>query len=218
MSPEAVTAERIYRDLHRSIINGELPLGRQIIVHGLAEQFGVSISPVRDALNRLVGTGLVENQAGGGFSTIGFTATDARALYSWQLDIVRSILNLCEDYRALGQPPTELNREWVEAVVLDDATLLFFRRFAECSPNPEHTRALSSTCERLHPLRKNEDVLSVRGVELLALWQTALNDRRGNTLRAMSKYHRRRIRRAEMIVQKAMNPPVNLISSRIENL
>lgn len=204
MSPEAITAERIYRDLHMMIINAELAPGRQVVVHALAERFGVSISPVRDALNRLLGRGLVENHAGGGFAIVGYTVASARALYAWQLDVVRSILNAGKEFSVLDRPPAALNHEKIEDAFLADVTLRFFGGLAGCSPNPEHGNALLLVSERLHPLRVNEGVLPVRGVELHALWQTVQNGDRGNMLRAMTKYHRRRIMRAELIVRKTM--------------
>jgi DNA-binding transcriptional MocR family regulator len=203
MSPEAVTAERVYHDIRSMILSAQLPMGRQIIVHALASELGVSISPVRDALNRLVGRGLVQSQTGGGFGVVGFTAASAAALYSWELDITRCILSVCNDFRRLESPVVDLNHDRVSLMTIEKETLRFFTAFAECSPNPEHRNALSLACERLHPLRFHESVLPLRDVELHALWQTTLNGHRRKTLTAMSKYHRRRISRIDTIIKKA---------------
>lgn len=58
LEPSATT----YEALRRLILSGALPQGEQIIETQLAERLGVSRTPVRDALTRLVGEGLVEQR------------------------------------------------------------------------------------------------------------------------------------------------------------
>jgi DNA-binding GntR family transcriptional regulator len=53
-------AEGIYRSLVTSIVAGELPPGRKLDEHSVARQFGVSRTPVREALRELAARGLVE--------------------------------------------------------------------------------------------------------------------------------------------------------------
>lgn len=62
MAPEALTADRLHRDIKALILRGYFGAGLPLTVHAMAEAFGTSISPVRDALNRLVGERLVEMQ------------------------------------------------------------------------------------------------------------------------------------------------------------
>lgn len=61
--------------LRVAIINGELELGESIVEEKLAESFGVSRTPVRDALLQLQNQGLVEVQPKRG--TFVFTPTEA---------------------------------------------------------------------------------------------------------------------------------------------
>jgi DNA-binding GntR family transcriptional regulator len=56
----ATISERIYQHLVDRIIAGELLPGQRVEEQAVAAQFGVSRTPVRDALRQLAGTGLVE--------------------------------------------------------------------------------------------------------------------------------------------------------------
>ncbi len=53
-------ADRISRQLAEEIISGSMPPGQKLAEQALAKKFGVSRSPIRDALRQLGGTGLVE--------------------------------------------------------------------------------------------------------------------------------------------------------------
>lgn len=53
-------SERIYQGLIDQIINGQLKPGQRIEEQAVASQFGVSRTPVRDALRQLAGSGFVE--------------------------------------------------------------------------------------------------------------------------------------------------------------
>ena len=52
-------ADRISRQLEEEIISGMISPGQKLEEQLLAEKFGVSRSPIRDALRQLGGTGLV---------------------------------------------------------------------------------------------------------------------------------------------------------------
>lgn len=55
----AVLADRAYQAIKHAILSLELEPGHRLVERRLAEQFHVSKSPVRDALHRLAGEGLV---------------------------------------------------------------------------------------------------------------------------------------------------------------
>ena len=59
--------ERVYDALRERIATCELAPGSPLPVVELARQFGVSLTPVRDALNRLAAEGLVEDVARKGY-------------------------------------------------------------------------------------------------------------------------------------------------------
>lgn len=54
-------SQDVFETLKRRILNWEYPPGRHLIEEQLCEEFGVSRSPVREALNRLAAYGLLEN-------------------------------------------------------------------------------------------------------------------------------------------------------------
>lgn len=52
-------AEQVYKELHWAIITGKIPSGTRLVESALAEQMGVSRTPVREALQKLVSEGSV---------------------------------------------------------------------------------------------------------------------------------------------------------------
>jgi DNA-binding GntR family transcriptional regulator len=56
-------ADQIYASLHTAIIHGQLAAGTRLVELDIAEQFGASQAPVREALQRLEREGLVERHA-----------------------------------------------------------------------------------------------------------------------------------------------------------
>ena len=61
--------DRLYRTLRQQIMHGELPPGQALTLRGLAAQFGVSMTPAREALRRLSAEGALTLSASGRVST-----------------------------------------------------------------------------------------------------------------------------------------------------
>lgn len=57
--------ERVYRDLRSRILHGELAPGQAVTLRGLAESLGVSMTPAREAVGRLVAERALEETATG---------------------------------------------------------------------------------------------------------------------------------------------------------
>ena len=53
-------SSRVYQVLQQDILQGQLPPGARLSLDDLAERFGISVSPIRDALRLLAADGLVE--------------------------------------------------------------------------------------------------------------------------------------------------------------
>ncbi len=79
MSPAHVL-EPTYRRLKRALMEGLWPGGAKLEAMRLAEDFGVSMTPVRDSLNQLVGEGLVDLTPGEGFRVPSLTEQRLRDL------------------------------------------------------------------------------------------------------------------------------------------
>ncbi|MCS7001355.1 MAG: GntR family transcriptional regulator [Dehalococcoidia bacterium] len=80
-------AEEIYRRLRRTILAGELQPGQRIRPDQLANDIGVSRTPVREALQRLLAEGYLEQEARHAFRV---AAVDYRS--GWELFEIRAVL------------------------------------------------------------------------------------------------------------------------------
>lgn len=67
--PNAAAHERIYRRLRQQVMHGELGPGQPLTLRGVAEQFGVSMTPAREAVRRLVAEGAFTMSSSGRIST-----------------------------------------------------------------------------------------------------------------------------------------------------
>jgi DNA-binding GntR family transcriptional regulator len=61
--------DRIYRALRTQVMHGELAPGTALTLRGLATRFGVSMTPAREALRRLVAEGALSLSASGRVAT-----------------------------------------------------------------------------------------------------------------------------------------------------
>ena len=61
----ATAHERVYRSLRTAIIHGELAPGAALTLRGIGKQFGVSMTPAREALRRLVAEGALSLSSSG---------------------------------------------------------------------------------------------------------------------------------------------------------
>ncbi|SEJ72995.1 regulatory protein, gntR family [Sphingobium sp. AP50] len=199
MSPEALTAVRVHREIKALILAGRFTPGLPLTVQSLAEEFGTSTSPVRDALNRLVGERLVEMQGGGGFALAEISKRRAYHLYSFHGDLVRTIIKVMVRFDELGPPPASLLNKTAQSLTLARATAEFFALTAACSPNPEHLDAVMQVGERLAIFRLHEGPIGRQGEELATLWNVTRSGNRNATRVAMWQYHRRRLLRADEI-------------------
>lgn len=100
MTPEAIAAE-----LRAELMAGVLRPGAELPQATLAERFGVSRIPIRDALRILVGEGLVQMEANRGARAINLTATQVREIFDLR------ILLECDCLRraALAMTPARLD-------------------------------------------------------------------------------------------------------------
>lgn len=73
---ELPLADRAYRELRQAIVRGEFEPGARLRVEELTRRFAVSSSPLREALNRLSGQGLVRSLENRGFRVAPLTAKD----------------------------------------------------------------------------------------------------------------------------------------------
>lgn len=78
-------AERAFAMLHDAIVNGVLRPGERLPIEDLASALGMSPMPIREALRRLDGVGLVENVPHRGARVAELTVEDLKEVYDARL-------------------------------------------------------------------------------------------------------------------------------------
>ena len=84
--------DSVHEKLRRAIITGELPAGERLVESRLAQTFGISRTPVREAIHKLEREGLLQRDPKGGFFVMGLTRADIEETFG-----IRSVL---ESYAA----------------------------------------------------------------------------------------------------------------------
>ncbi|WP_212525199.1 GntR family transcriptional regulator [Actibacterium sp. MT2.3-13A] len=69
LDPGASAHEQLYRTLRSQIMHGELTPGAALTLRGIGAQFGVSMTPAREAVRRLVAEGALTLSSSGRVST-----------------------------------------------------------------------------------------------------------------------------------------------------
>ncbi|MEQ6334632.1 GntR family transcriptional regulator [Sphingobium sp. MK2] len=199
MSPEPVAADRAYLLFKTDILSGRFSPGRAIIERVVAIEYGVSISPIRDAAQRLVGEHLLEIGTGGGFRVPIATPAAVRDLYSWHDHLVRHLIKVQMPTELLTPKPWIL-RDIVGGEKIARAATGLFRALADQAVNREHARSLHAANDRLQAIRLREHlVMDNLDMELQQI-TAAINCGSGlNRFSVLRAYHRRRMRRAEKI-------------------
>lgn len=200
MSPEPLAADRTYLSLKRDIVAGKFAPGTSFNLHRLADEFGTSITPVRDSIHRLVGERLLGVLPGGGFHLPVQSAQELRELYAWHDFLVRQ--SLATRFTASTFGSMDVRGEESGSGGLARATAIFFELVATGSGNREVITAIGNASERLSQARLCEHLLlKSMESELQQLMELASSGRAAALRAALREYHRRRLRRAERIAQ-----------------
>ena len=69
LDPSAAAHERVYRTLRTRIMHGEMGPGQALTLRGIGKDFGVSMTPAREAVRRLVAEGALFLSSSGRVST-----------------------------------------------------------------------------------------------------------------------------------------------------
>lgn len=183
------------------VLAGAFSPGARIDVNEIAAADGVSPTPVRNALNRLVGAGLVVSHSNEGFFAPILSEQDLRELY----DSSAALLGLAIARAANARPPPKYAS--VDSAHSDGAieqrTEAAFRYIMRFCANTQLCAAQDDIALRLRPVRVHESEVIVNGNAELrrilrayeALDYTELD-------RLIGAYHRRRIRLASELLAK----------------
>lgn len=94
----------VYDYLREAIVKGDLPQGHRFKDTELAERFGVSRMPVREALRRLEAEGLIEQTPMRGYTVVNLSLQDVAHIFS----IRKSLEGLATEYACRHITPEEL--------------------------------------------------------------------------------------------------------------
>lgn len=202
MSLDPTHADQVYRSLKRDIMSGRYPPGSAPNVHQIATEVGLSISPVRDAMERLVGERILVARVGGGFQMPEVSEASLSELYLWHSYLARGAIR---SMPAIAQPADLANE--LETVDSNDngaivaATARFFLELAATGAGSEHVAAMRSAGERLAIIRFAEHRLRDRKSELERLQTLAISGSKAVLKEAIAVYHRRRFRHLSQIIR-----------------
>ena len=76
---------KIYAELKEKIINQQIKLNQRISIKEIAEDFGISQTPIREALNRLIKDELVEYKLRRGYYVIRLSCKDLEEIYDLRI-------------------------------------------------------------------------------------------------------------------------------------
>lgn len=191
------TSERVYDTLKERLLSGEFHPGERLDPALLSASLSSSVTPVRDALNQLIGEGLVDTRTGEGFHRPHLTAPDLEDLYRWADQVTALAI-----------------RGWRQAISAGSADLLpgrddaeraaaLFRAIGLGSGNLEHGRAIAAINDRLHAVRLVEPLALGEVTAELDTIAASLAEDRHILQRLVGGYFRRRARLAHDIVRAA---------------
>jgi hypothetical protein len=186
MSP-GPTFDRVYLALKEQLTTGHFAPGDHLEPVLLGEELNASITPIRDALHRLVGERMVEAPRHDGFRVPAPLEAELRELYSWN----GKLLDLA--IRSGGSRGAAASSASAEVSVTNAPDL--FRHISRIARNGEHEAAVEGLNDRLAALRVAEAEIFQDVVEELGVIQAALNAQDLASLRRLvAAYHRRRQR------------------------
>jgi DNA-binding GntR family transcriptional regulator len=193
VSPSHVL-EPTYTAIKAGLVSSVWPAGQRLEANRIAEELGVSITPVRDSLSRLVGERLAELTPGDGFRVPMRSEQDLKDLLGFNLELLR--LAVCQGSTALSFPPAT-NPDAASRI---DA---LFEHLACRSDNREVHASMLSLNDRLHGTRRVDAAIGsdapdeIAGLERLARSPSANRE----LLQALERYHLERIARAAIYVR-----------------
>ena len=165
--------DRAYTQIKSKLINGDCPFDERLGEVVLSREFGVSRTPVREALLRLYSEGLVERHREGGFRPVLPDARVIHDLYGIRVALENHALTRPvrpdgrHDFAVLEQLHSEWSALAAEEHAADPEFVLFDESFhlglAEASGNPTLVEMLQGVNERIRIVRMH-DFLTVERI------------------------------------------------------
>lgn len=181
MSPAHVL-EPTYRRLKRGLMDGAWPNGAKLEAMRIADDFGVSMTPVRDSLNRLVGEGLVDLTPGEGFRVPVITEQDLRDI----LHVNAAVLGMATSRKWRlpdGTDPENSQDDYADRMAAALSAL------AAGSGNQFLADMVDQISDRLHHVRSREPQVLSNARSLLEQLEASLRGSGRERREALRHYH-----------------------------
>jgi DNA-binding GntR family transcriptional regulator len=142
-------ADLAYERIRGYVLGGDVPPGARLGQVELAERFGISRTPVREALRRLTGEGLVDFHSNRGFrvADLGLDAVlrrmEVRSLVEPGIARLAAQRRTDEDLQLLGETIAS-QEDAKDGISAHDASRDFHMALARASGNDELARVLNS--------------------------------------------------------------------------
>ncbi|MBT0667398.1 GntR family transcriptional regulator [Novosphingobium profundi] len=187
----------IYRALKADYAAGAFSPGRRLDVQELADRHRSSKTPVREALCRLMGEGLIEPHPEGGMQLVRYSAHRLVQLYAWNMSLLLGLvreIRLSALRRAVEESAERIPQ--VTPVGISQAVGAAFLSLAAASGNPFALQTIGNLNDRLHYVRIEEvHDLAEAAKEVAILTNLSVRDLPKNMRRRLESYHMRRIDR-----------------------
>ena len=182
MSPAHVL-EPTYRRLKNALLEGRFRAGAKLEAMRLADDFGVSMTPVRDSLNQLVGEGLVDLTPGEGFRVPLLTEQALRDI----LQVNALLLEQAPDNDHKSLTIDEGSN--VTQGAYADRLAHVFRDIAANSGNRFRVHLVERISDRLHPIRELEPEIWLGASHALEQIERTAQQGFDGSNRAVRAYH-----------------------------
>ena len=189
------TAERIYEQLKDLLLSGPIRPGTRLEPARLAGNLSSSVTPVRDALHRLAGEGLVDMRTSDGFHLPLLTEGLLGDLYRWNDELMRIALRRRK--RSRSRSGDEVTSSGAAEV---------FAAIGAATRSEMIKRQIASANAMLAIARRSESsVLSGAEDEIAQIWD-AFTVSSSKTRTLVQAYHQKRILQIREII-KSINQP-----------
>ena len=164
--PNAAAHERLYRSLRQQVMHGELDPGQSLTLRGLGKAFGVSMTPAREAVRRLVAEGALTMTSSGRVATPELTPERIE-----ELAAIRALLEPEMASRALPRAHFALIDRLAAINALNQEAVLNQDAVAYVRTNLEFHRTLYLRAQTPAMLALTETVWLQLGPTMRALYQ-----------------------------------------------
>ncbi|WP_371421267.1 GntR family transcriptional regulator [Tardiphaga sp.] len=180
--------EPTYDTLRRRLLMGAWPAGQRLEAARLAADLGVSITPVRDSLNRLTGERLIVSQPGDGFHVPRLDEAGLRGLLDWHHAIVTMALG-----RERAGRPDEFQLTGGD---LPERSAHLFASLVARARDEELDWAIENAAARLGRFRHHEAAVLAEADKDVGAIERMMDEADSPGLRAAIDYHHDRRRSA----------------------